>query len=80
MINFSDGNYRDHVIGVDRAGFTNAELGLTITIPVPLEGIYVSAYGAAHVWLDSKSRDVVERDSVLVGGISVSFRLSELGL
>ena len=57
---------------------TNAELGLTVTIPVPVEEC-MSAYGAGHLWLDSKSRDVVARDSVLVGGISVSFRLSEIG-
>ena len=54
-IHFADGNYRNHVIGLDRTGFTNAELGLTITVPTPLEGIYVAAFGAAHVWLDSKA-------------------------
>ena len=65
--------------GLARTGFTNAELGLTITEPTPLEGIYVAAFGAAHVWLDSKSRDLVERDSGLVGGVSISFRPSQIG-
>lgn len=78
-LNFGYGNYRDHLIGLDRTGLTTAEIGVELTMPLPLEVVYLSAFAAGHIWVDSKSRDIMDRRTVLVGGVAVSIRTGRIG-
>lgn len=80
LVNFSDSDHRDWTIGVQRSGISTAEAGVTATLPLPFEYLYVSFHLSGHYWLDSTSRRAMDRSGFLVGGASFSFRTTDLGL